>query len=143
MATQLTIFFDKQFWVGVIEIEDTESVRSARHVFGPEPSDPEVLAWVRSRSFIELLDRVDSSISVEVDSSLRRAKLPNPKRALRLARRAMTNIGVSSKAEEAMRLEREQNTRERKSKTSAEREAEKERQFALRQERAKDTRRGR
>ena len=49
----LTIYFDGQFWIGLIECVDdaclsasrlqAPRLRVARHIFGSEPSDSEVL----------------------------------------------------------------------------------------------------
>lgn len=41
-----TIFFDKRFWVGTFERTDKEGYAVARHIFGVEPSDPEVHEFV-------------------------------------------------------------------------------------------------
>ena len=49
MATvKATIFFDKRFWVGTFERTDKEGYAVARHIFGSEPSDPEVHEFVLS-----------------------------------------------------------------------------------------------
>lgn len=39
---QATIFFDKRYWVGTFERTDKEGYAIARHIFGGEPTDPEV-----------------------------------------------------------------------------------------------------
>jgi Protein of unknown function (DUF2992) len=142
MNSQLTVFFDGQFWVAVIEIQNENSLRSARYVFSQEPSDPEILAWVQSAAFMRFLEDVDSTTAVPSDLSSGRGKTPNPKRALRIARRAMLAVGPSSKADEAMRLNREANKKQRKSVSAAERAAEEERQFLLRRQRTKARHRG-
>lgn len=45
MSTTFTVYFDGQFWVGLLEILEDGHVRAARHVFGAEPSGAEVLAF--------------------------------------------------------------------------------------------------
>lgn len=43
MATiKVTIFFEKRFWIGTFERMDKEGYAIARHVFGGEPTDPEI-----------------------------------------------------------------------------------------------------
>jgi hypothetical protein len=143
MGSQLTIFFDGQFWVAVFEIQEAELLRSARHVFGPEPTDPEILDWVRSKSFLEFLLTVERSLAITSEPSGASRKAPNPKRAARIVRKAMMGVGVSSKADEALRLNREANKKERKLITSSERDAEQARRFEMRKQRAKQKRRGR
>jgi Protein of unknown function (DUF2992) len=143
MGSQLTIYFDGQFWVAVFELRDAELLRSARHVFGPEPTDPEVLEWVRSRSFLEFLRTVECSLAIIDEPTGSAGKAPNPKRAARIVRKAMSGVGVSSKADEAMRLTQEANKKERKLTTSSERDAAQASKFEMRNERAKQKRRGR
>ncbi len=47
MATiRATIFFDKCYWVGAFERTDKEGYAVARHIFGGEPTDPEVFEFV-------------------------------------------------------------------------------------------------
>ena len=47
MATiKATIFFEKCFWVGTFERTDKEGYAVARHIFGGEPSDPEIHEFV-------------------------------------------------------------------------------------------------
>lgn len=49
MATiKATIFFEKRFWVGTFERTDKEGYAVARHIFGGEPSDPEIHEFVLS-----------------------------------------------------------------------------------------------
>lgn len=52
---KLAVYFDGQFWVGVVEEEIHQSLRVARHIFGAEPKDTEVLAFV-NRHLPGLLD---------------------------------------------------------------------------------------
>ncbi len=43
--TIATIHYDGQFWIALIERSAGETVEIARHVFGAEPSNAELLAW--------------------------------------------------------------------------------------------------
>jgi hypothetical protein len=45
-AVKATIFFEKRFWVGTFERIDKAGYAVARHIFGAEPSDPEVHEFV-------------------------------------------------------------------------------------------------
>ena len=51
--------------------------------------------------------------------------------------------GIGTKAQQALQLQREQNKVEKKARTKEQKEAEKERQYALRQEKKKAKHRGR
>jgi hypothetical protein len=46
MNTKLTVFFDDPFWVGVFERTDGGLLETARVVFGSEPKDYEVYAFI-------------------------------------------------------------------------------------------------
>lgn len=54
----------------------------------------------------------------------------------------LQNKGMGTKAQQALKLQHEQNKMERKVKSKEQREAEKERQYALRQEKRKAKHRG-
>jgi hypothetical protein len=56
-ATTFTVFFEEPFRVGILEIRDDDGVRAARHVFGDEPSGPELYAFGLSRDYDRLLRR--------------------------------------------------------------------------------------
>jgi len=43
--TVATIYFDGQFWVALIERHGGGTRLAARHVFGPEPNNAELLEW--------------------------------------------------------------------------------------------------
>ena len=46
MSVTLLVFFEDPFWVGIVERREGGRLRAARVVFGAEPSDREVYAWV-------------------------------------------------------------------------------------------------
>ncbi|WP_158013444.1 DUF2992 family protein, partial [Carbonactinospora thermoautotrophica] len=56
MSGTFTVFFDGQFWVGVLEVAGPDGVRAARYVFGSEPTGPDLLRFVH-RDFLPLLER--------------------------------------------------------------------------------------
>ena len=41
MKTESTLYFDGQFWIGVIERHEADRVRAVRVMFGAQPSDAE------------------------------------------------------------------------------------------------------
>ena len=43
---KLTICFDDPFWVALVETEENGQYRVARHVFGPEPTDPQIEEFI-------------------------------------------------------------------------------------------------
>jgi hypothetical protein len=78
---KLTVYYDGQFWVGVLEQEEDGKLKAARYLFGAEPKDAEVLEFVE-RYALRLWERVGTSVRVEAGMAERRI---NPKRMLREA----------------------------------------------------------
>lgn len=46
VTIKATIYFEKRFWLGTFERTDKEGYAVARHIFGAEPSDPEVHEFI-------------------------------------------------------------------------------------------------
>ena len=72
----------------------------------------------------------------------REASIPNPKRAQRMASRAVLALGVGTKAQQALKSQYEANKEEHKELSREQRLAEEERKFQLRQEKRKAKHRG-
>ena len=62
----------------------------------------------------------------------------NPKRMQRQIQKSLQNTGIGTKAQQALQLQREQGKEARKKVSRKEREAEADRQFALRQEKRRE-----
>lgn len=137
-AIKATIFFDKRFWVGTFERTDKEGYAIARHIFGGEPSDPEVHAFVLEH-YHELKFGKAKEITIEIQRK-------NPKRVQREVRREMERMKETKRpstlAQDYMREELEKNKKEKKSKNRAEKLLQKDKQFSLKQEKRKQKRRG-
>ena len=67
----------------------------------------------------------------------------NPKRMQREIQSQLQDKGIGTKAQQALKLQHEQCKLERKTKSRKQKEAEKDRQFAIRQEKKKAKHRGR
>jgi hypothetical protein len=132
-----TVYFEDPFWVGILESEDEGGFVAAQHVFGAEPSNPELLDFMLYR-FADM--RRSRRCPPEESSSLP-AVSRNPKRAQREARRALSRP-PSTKAQAALASAMEEGKAERKVISREEREAEAERRFALRSEKRKRRRAG-
>lgn len=139
MATvKATIFFEKRLWVGTFERIDKEGYAIARHIFGKEPSDPEVHEFVL-KSYHELKFGEVQEINIQIQRM-------NPKRAQREVRREMVRMKEmtqpSTQAQDYIREELEKNKKDKKSISSAKKQARKDNQFVLRQEKRKEKHRG-
>lgn len=108
MPTTLTICFDPPYWIALIEMIEDDQLYVAQQLFGAEPSDAEVLDFVL-RHAAEVMAR--RSPGVPVESAERRPV--NPKRQQREIRRQLEEHGISSKAQEALRLQIELNKQTR------------------------------
>jgi hypothetical protein len=100
----MTVFFDDPFWVAVLEVSDKGQVRAIRHVFGTEPSDPELYQFLLDHGS-ELLARAEQSTAV-LDDRTASPPVRNPKRLAREAARAASQPRPSTAAQEAIKLDR-------------------------------------
>ena len=66
----------------------------------------------------------------------------NPKRMQRQIHRSLQNTGIGTKAQQALQLQREQDKKERSRRCREDREAEAQRQFALRREKRREKHKG-
>ena len=133
-SSRLTVFYEEPFWVGVFERMEGDRLSVSKVTFGAEPKGYEVLDYVR-RHYGEL--RFSEPVPHEV-----REKADSPKRRQRAAAREMQPTGVGTKSQQALQAQRELMKVERKRITRAEREAEEQRRFELKQQQKKERKRG-
>jgi hypothetical protein len=132
-----TVYFESPYWVGVLEEERESRLFVARHVFGAEPSDQEIYEFVCND-----LDALKRRMSVSVAVETRTVKKINPKRLQREVQRILDQHGISSKAEEVMRLQREVNKKERRVETREMKEARNDYKRTIAKQKAKAKHRG-
>ena len=132
---RLTVFFEEPFWVGIYERECDGKYEVCKITFGAEPKDYEVYAFM-------LKNYGNLRFSPSLDTSAIDEKRINPKRMQREINKQLQSTGVGTKAQQALKLQQEQGKFERKTRSRAARDAEKERQFTLRQEKRKEKHRG-
>ena len=131
---QLSVFFEDPFWVGLYERTENGQLTAARHVFGAEPRDNEVYAWLLEEGHM-----LRFSPAVE---AARPQDVKNPKRRLREARRAIEGAQAGTRSQQALAFQLEIQKEERKDARKRRREDVQERKFALRQEKKKQKHRG-
>lgn len=135
-SCKLTICFEDPFWIGLIETWEGDAYRVARHVFGAEPTDPQVEQFVREH-WRDL--RFTAALQIEKRGG---AKI-NPKRLHRIIEREIAaNARRGTKAQQALAEQREAAGLARKEKSREQREAEKQLKFEKRTEKRKEKRRG-
>jgi len=134
--SSLTILFENPFWIGLYERFDDDRYEVCKITFGAEPKDYEVYDFL-----LKNWHMLKFSSPVKTDRTLEREV--NPKRMQREINSQLENKGIGTKAQQALKLQHEQNKIERKAKSREQKEAEKERQYTLRQEKKKAKHRGR
>jgi hypothetical protein len=135
---KLTILFDAPYWIGLLEDERDGCLYVARHIFGAEPSDPEVYEFIQ-RDFAPLCRQM--TVGVPIESSSQRHV--NPKRKQREVRRELAQAGISTRSQDAIRLQLEQNKQERRQESRQQREEHKAYKRAVAREKAKARHKGR
>ena len=90
----LTVYFEDPFWVGGFERVEDDQLSVCRHVFGAEPTNAEVLAFVQQR-----FRKLAFSPTVAADRQMHHS---NPKRRQRAARKASASRGIGTKAQQAL-----------------------------------------
>ena len=99
---KLTVYYEGQFWVGVVELIEDSKLKVFRHVFGKEPTGPEIYNFV-DRYFLDLISKDVNGIKQEKVEK----KSLNPKRVQRQIAKSMKNKSSLSYAYEVLRIERE------------------------------------
>lgn len=133
--SRLTVYFEEPFWVGVFERIEDGKLSACKVTFGAEPKDAEVYDLVL-RHYDGL--RFSPAVEAHVKEDKR-----NPKRLQRDVKKQLQNCAAGTKAQQALKLQHEQNKKERKVKSRAEKLAQQERMFALKQQKKKQKHRGR
>ena len=135
ISVTLVVFFEDPFYVGLIERICEGQLTAGRRVFGAEPRDAEVFAFV-----LEEYDRMKFSPAVEAPY---RERAVSPKRAKRDADRRLAGEGIGTRSQRALSAGREAMKAERTERRHKAREAQREQAFALRQKKRKEKKRGR
>lgn len=135
---KLTIFFDGSFWCGLVEDEDDGKMKVLKHVFGPEPKDTEVLAFVNTQLLAEMVKVSSVSMAYKQVNEHR----INPKRLQRLVNKEKNQLVYSTKAQIAMQKSIEIKKTQRQKAAKAQKQEEAQRRFQLKQEKKLQKKKG-
>ena len=133
-AISLTVFFQEPFWIGVFERVESGRLSVCKVTFGAEPKDYEVHEYL-----LKQYTGLHFSSTIQTEE---RKKADNPKRRQREASKQIQNTGVSTKSQMALQMQREAMKTERKRIGKAQREAEEQRRFKLKQQKKTEKKRG-
>lgn len=151
ITSRLVIVFEEPLWVAYFHRRDNRGTWGARHVFGPEPTGPEIICFISSK--LHLLRFLPVALPAEGEPEagtdhmrtmhdLTELRLPNPKRSKRaIARQKTAGFGVS-KARDALKTAYVLHKAELQQTSRATRATERKREFRLRQARKKQKHRG-
>ena len=132
---QLTVYFEDPFWVGVFEVTEDGKLSVCKVTFGAEPKDYEVLDFILKNYYrLKFSPAVDAAAEKEIR---------NPKRMQREIRKRSASTGICTKSQQALQLQREEHKLERIVIRREQKEAEKQRQYELKQQKRKKKHRGR
>lgn len=132
---QLTVYFEDPFWVGVFEVTEDGKLSVCKVTFGAEPKDYEVLDFILKNYYrLKFSPAVDAAAEKEIR---------NPKRMQREIRKRSASTGIGTKSQQALQLQREEHKLERIVIRREQKEAEKQRQYELKQQKRKKKHQGR
>lgn len=134
----LTIYHDGQFWVGIIEVVEDGKLRAFRYVFGAEPKDTEILDFI----YYKLLNIINQLVHSGLDVKGKSDKKINPKRLQRRVAKQINKVGVSTKAQEAMKQEYEEKKKSKKKRAKQYREELKDQKYLMKKQKAKAKHKG-
>lgn len=133
-SEKLIVFFEEPLWVGVFKRISGGKLSVCKVTFGAEPKDYEVWDFIL-KHYYEL--KFSPAIETEVKQTA-----DNPKRRQRNAKRQLQGLGVGTKSQQALQMQRKEMKTQRKQISKEQQEAEKQRQFDLKQQKRKAKHRG-
>lgn len=136
---KLTIYFDGQFYIGLVETVTDNTLKAYRHIFGNgEPKDQEVLEFV-NRDLLLLIQK-HKQVGVTIDKKLK--KKINPKKLQRSVSKELKQPFISSKAQEAIKKDYEQRKKVKLTRNKQLREEQKQHKRDIKIQKAKRKHRG-
>lgn len=133
-----TVYFEDPYWIGIIEQTVEGSYSAARIVFGSEPTDAQILAF--------LAENYPNNLRFTENLKIKQAKgksHANPKRRQREAARLLSEKGGSTKAQEALQQSYENYKQEKQQEQKHLKEENNKRKFQQKTEKRKLKKRGR
>lgn len=132
--SSVTVLFDDPFWIALFEREYDGKYEVCKIIFGAEPKDFDVYSFL-------LRNYKNFVFSPQTESITQEKKTSNPKRLQRVIKKSEAQ-GISTKAQRALSLMREQNKTERKKRSKEIRELEAERRFEQKKIKRREKHRG-
>lgn len=133
--TVFSVFFDGQFWVGIIErCTGKCGYQASKIVFGAEPSEVEIQDM--------LIHRYTELMFTSIQNAERRYTSSSSKKKLRDARESMQKTGYGTKAQNALKAMRDELNSERIAVSRMRKSEKKDADYLKRKEKQKTRHRG-
>jgi hypothetical protein len=136
IALKFSVVFIEPFWVGICEKVEDDQLSVCKITFGPEPKDYEVKDFI-----LENWYTLNFGPTVKAEVSLN-GRI-NFKRMQRVIKKQVQTTEIGTKSQQALKLQHENNTVERKTRSREQKLEDKQRKFALKQGKKKEKHRGR
>lgn len=133
---KLTVFFEEPFWVGIYERNIDGFLEVNKITFGTEPKDYDVYKYILLN-----FNKLEFTKPIKRDKSIVIDKKINPKRMQRLISNQL-NSSISTKSQQALKIQHEQNKLNSKISNRKRLEQEKQKRFELKQQKKKQKHRG-
>lgn len=135
IVSNFTVLFEDPFWIGLFELECENEYSICKIVFGSEPKDYDVYNFI--------LKKWNKISTYKMDSKTPSiSKNINPKRMRRMINKHLQDGSIGTKAQRALKLQHEQNKKDRKTYNREKIKDEKDRKFNLKQQKRKQKHRG-
>lgn len=135
ISINITVMFEKPFWIGLYERVDDNMYEVCKITFGEEPKDYEVHEFLLQHWHM-------LKFSPAIKSEKNKKTKINPKRMQRMINKQLEQKSIGTKAQQALKLQHELIKVKRKTTSREQREAEKERKYELKQLKKKTKHRG-
>ena len=123
-SSQLTVLFDDPFWVGIFECIHNNQYEVSKFTFYSKPSDVQIYEFV-------LFNYSKLSFSEASESENVVSRHINPKRMQRLINKQLRNSTITTKAQQALKIQQEQRKLEKKCYSKEQKLENKKRKFVL------------
>lgn len=131
----ITVMFEQPFWIALFERNCGGRYEACKVTFGAEPKDAEVYDFLL-RSYGRL--RFSPAIAAEQKISAK----TNPKRLQREIAKGLESRAIGTKAQQALKLQHDEDKFRRKAASREQKELEKERLFELKQQKRREKHKG-
>ena len=131
----LTILFEAPFWVGIYERNYGSTYQVCKITFGSEPKDYEIYDFI-------LTKYTSLKFSDPINIELKNKKSINPKRMKRDISSLIKKRGIGTKAQNALKLQHEENAAKRKKLASERKRVRQDLKFEQKRQKKKEKHKG-